>query len=488
MLLGSPNRRSAVVDVSKPLLAEPTGEQVPEDAEKVPQNTEPTGEQVPEDVEKVPQNPETSVASTSTDDSDVAAVATVAGSLLFCVEINEGMLGTFFFSWALQKGLTFAEVGYAFGCMSIGMICLAPLAPYLILKFGPAKVQYYASWAFVVVRSGFMILPITPVVMIYTTMCALYFCMGCVSVLSESAASAWTLTSVTPDKRTQAMGILLGTRSAAQLVAPALGGTLYDMGGFFLPITAGALIFAVTLVIRRKKILVEAPPVNTLATKVGSILRSKHVCVCQVINFIVLFSLSSCGVFFQTYLLFNYGLPSWKYGLMMSAFSLIFIFGALFAARMERACGTKLPLLVGSLVMSMSLLLFGPSPYLTFLPAPGPSSIWLPALSLAGYFFGMSQTMSILSPMVLRYATREGWSEDDAAAQNGMLNIVSGGCAVGIGAACGGSLVQSVGVPATTSCFAVVMPTLVAGGLAILALWDRGRDSHQDGNSPTTTV
>jgi predicted MFS family arabinose efflux permease len=257
------------------------------------------------------------------------------------------------------------------------------------------------------------------------------------------------------------------------------------MGGFFLPITAGALLFAVMLIMKRKKILAEARTSNTLASKSGSILRSKRVCVCQAINFVVLFSLLSCGVFFQPYLLFNYGLPSWKFGLMMSTFSLIFIFGALFAARMERACGTKLPLLVGALVMSMSLLLFGPSPYLTFLPAPGPSSIWLPALALAGYFFGMSQTMSILSPMILNYATRDGWSEDDAAAQNGMLNIVSGGCAFGIGAACGGHLVQSMGVPATTSSFAVLMPTLVAGALALLACWDRARDSHQDANSST---
>jgi len=152
---------------------------------------------------------------------------------------------------------------------------------------------------------------------------------------------------------------------------------------------------------------------------------------------------------------------------MISAFSLIFILAAFGAARMERACGAKVTLLAGTVTLSIGLLLFGPSPYLTFLPAPGPSSIWLPCLALALFLLGISAIASILSPVTLNYATLDGWAENDAAAQNGMLGMLFGGCAVGVGGACAGSLVQSVGVGKTSSFFAITLPSLVTLALAL---------------------
>mmetsp|Transcript_77675 Transcript_77675/g.122380 ORF Transcript_77675/g.122380 Transcript_77675/m.122380 type:complete len:340 (-) Transcript_77675:39-1058(-) len=322
-----------------------------------------------------------------------------------------------------------------------------------------------------------MILPIIPATTIYPTVCALSFCMGLVHVLSESAASAWTITSVAPDERTNAMGILLRTRSAAGMIAPALGGTLYGLGGFCLPIIAGGAIFATMLIMKRKSINAEMKTIDTVGSK-GSVLKSKRVCICQFINFVVMLSLCSCAIFFQTHLEFSYGVPSWKYGIIASCFSLIFIGGAVVAARMERAFGTKIPLILGSASMSVGLLLFGPAPFLTFLPSPEPASAWLPCLSLAMFFFGFSQVVSMLSPMALNYAVRDGWSDNDAAAQNATINAVFGGCSVGVGASFGGILVDAMGVGATASIFAAALPTLVALALACLSVCDMDRCSQ----------
>merc|ERR1712232_725223 len=141
---------------------------------------------------------------------------------------------------------------------------------------------------------------------------------------------------------------MLGTRSAAGMIAPALGGVLYGVGGFYPPIVAGVFIFATMLILKRKKILAEAHATYAIGTNSGFILKSKRVCVCQFINVAVMLSLFSCAIFFQAYLQFHYGVPSWRYGIMVSCFSPFFIGGATVAARMERAFGAEIPLFVGT--------------------------------------------------------------------------------------------------------------------------------------------
>lgn len=74
--------------------------------------------------------------------------------------------------------------------------------------------------------------------------------------------------------------------------------------------------------------------------------------------------------------------------------------------------------------------------------------------------------------MTLAYAVEEGWTEGDAAAQNGMLVTVFQYTALGVGGLLSGALVNSYGIPTTVEVLACVIVGFIAFAIMFLKTCD----------------
>jgi predicted MFS family arabinose efflux permease len=402
------------------------------------------------------------------------------------VEISDQMLSTFFPSWLLSKGLDMSDVGILFVFVSIGILLMAPFAPHVVTKYSPNAVQYYASWGFLCVRLSYLSLLYVPNGYIKPAGCACFFFVGLFTCLSETGSCTWTLMSVGAVDRQDAMGVMISLRSIAPFVALPTGGMLYDYGGYPAPFVASSAVFAVVLLVKRTEILDSPPPPEIKPIKnTGSILRNPLVAVTSWIMVMTFTQVQSCQVWWQPFMQKQYGFSSTWYGFTVATLCVSFLITGSCAGTLTEACGKKCSLGLGVASWVVGFLLIGPSPFLPFLPQPDHhwSSAWVVVIGMLLCLVGYALLVVILSGMSTNYAVAAGWGLDDAAAQNGMLNVVGYGIAIGIGPFMGSEMVYHYEIPWTSTCLAFWPIFSIGIPLCILALCDRS-NCEMESNKP----
>jgi len=380
-------------------------------------------------------------------DDDKFAIADAAGIVQLCCEANDQMMFTFMTSYFMDRGIHQDQVGKAYFCLSAGFLISYPLSRWLLNRFAANKIQFYSSFLFIATRyicATFVFVPDE-----YLLACLSFFAffMGMVASVIESAGSTWVMLSVEPVDRVKAMGRLTERRVSGNILAPAVGGTLYAIGGFSLPFLVGATLHAMYMISARKKLLSSTVRKTAGGDKTGSVLQSPICKRGMLILLVVMGFMFAAQVWLNPFLHFNYHLPFSAIGIINCLLCIPFISGAKLHPWLSQKLGYFEGLQIGVLLCAFGSLLSGPSPlFAGILPQPSLMSAWLPTISICLCNICLGMFLTVIQPMCTNAAILDGFPEHEAAAQIGSLVITIAGASIGVGPALAGPVVEHYGV------------------------------------------
>ncbi|WP_343240418.1 MFS transporter [Streptomyces sp. SID14515] len=275
------------------------------------------------------------------------------------------------------------------------------------------------------------------------------FTVGALSVLFDVAHQASLVRMVRRDQLVQGNSALEGSRSAAQIGGPALGGALVSLLSAPVATASGALFFAVSFVslrrIRRREAVPErVAPVPQQASRLRHRIHEglrfvagnpwlRAVCLASAA---FQFSLSATMTVYLLFLPRELHLPGATVGLALAATGPGALLGSVLAARLPGRFGHGV-VLVAAAVLGNGALLCVPALH-------GPSTATILALLAVNFVFGAFSQLVNVTVMSVRQAVTPDGMQGRAAAT---ITFVGMGCTP-LGSLLGGLLAQEWGLRA----------------------------------------
>ena len=162
----------------------------------------------------------------------------------FASEFLLWMLAPFFPGEASVRGVPTEIIGLVFACHPIALGVSAQLAPWLMRNVDPFVILQRTLLLQAVFIAGFGLagqcgstLPFAASAMTNR------FMLGLMSGINEPCSQAITLRLVPSHAVAYAFGLIIAARFSAMVIGPAVGGALYELGGFPMPFIAAGVLF-----------------------------------------------------------------------------------------------------------------------------------------------------------------------------------------------------------------------------------------------------
>jgi len=387
---------------------------------------------------------------------------TVAGTFLAAGDAADYMVFGFMPSYLSDRGVSKASIGLVLGSLSVGILTLTPFMSELMPRLGgPAKSLFLGSLIFALLRFLSAIMPLFDPTMpnsdssflVYSTT-GLFFLTGFTYSLIEVGSLAWVLATVPEDKRTEANSQLMMTRSAGTLIGPLAGGATFNAFGsgdlgYVMAMLLGVIILLLPLFAGWRPVREavskhsDRVSLSLSGSSSGMILKVPACALAYAIMISATVMVNSNNAFAMPYLKAQHGIDEWLYGVLMMLGVMGFMVGAGLALPCEKAVGGVASLLIGTTFLALGELLLAPTPLLGgVLPN---DNVWLPACALNVVTFGLGIVSTIITPLIISYAARAGFSDEDASVQAAALQVFVIGIALFIGPPLGGVLADAVG-------------------------------------------
>ncbi|KAF6035613.1 SLC18B1 [Bugula neritina] len=319
--------------------------------------------------------------------------------------VASGIIAPFYPSEAAKKGANSTVVGLVFGVYQLVIFVTSPIYGSIIQNVG-AKYMYL-SGSFLLGGCGlaFGFLDRAPDGPVYIAMCFI-----CRSIEANGAAmmitAAFSIMAATfPHDIGKAIGILETFYGIGLVLGPAIGGGLYSIGGFLLPFEViGGFVWCCSIV--SYFTLPKIEEVQQLNVNIFTLLKIPG---CSVLYI----SMVSCGMslcyldpIFSPYMKATFpqlSIP--QIGLMFAVTAVTYaIIAPLIGYISDKGLQGSLAV-IGSVIMTIALLLFGPNPWLeTFIPTSIPETV----VALILFGVGASGLMIPLFPLLHRMARSGG--------------------------------------------------------------------------------
>ncbi|XP_005099602.1 MFS-type transporter SLC18B1 [Aplysia californica] len=161
----------------------------------------------------------------------------------FSADAGFQLMAPFFPQEAERKGSSETEIGFIFSSFEIGIILSAPTFGRFITRIGT---KFLFITGMLVAGSStilFSVLNLCPPGAIFVTLTILCRVVMSLGVSAYVTASLAIVCEEFPGRRTTVFGIVETASAAGLMVAPFLGGALYDAGGFGPPFWFGGAVF-----------------------------------------------------------------------------------------------------------------------------------------------------------------------------------------------------------------------------------------------------
>lgn len=242
---------------------------------------------------------------------------------------------------------------------------------------------------------------------------------------------------------------------------------LFDLIGWGPTNLSCIVILLVPVIIFRTTLLKIIPP----APKVDkpNVYTDKKFIVASLIALIAQCSMYAYVPYLQLWLYRDFGVIKSLFGVIFTVGVVIgFMVGSVVVVKLEETYSTSRAILFGFFMFALGYILVGPSPLLPFLPHTGWGGLTIVILGWYILLLGNGALVTITPPLILKYATEFGLSEQDAPAETAMLNILMTALALFVGPVFGAVSAQHLGAPWTNTLLGINL--LVVGPLTILLL------------------
>ena len=361
------------------------------------------------------------------------------------------------------RGLSYTQAGLLMGiCMLVAMGFTAPFMPYIMPKLGGASrtcltgVLLYATSRFFIVPIGTII---SPKPLFWLTL-LLFMCSGVAFAGAEIGAGATIYCSMPPEMRYEANAVFLKYRVFGGLLGPALGGTLYQYGGFATPFSVGGMALLCTAMYFKEDL--DGMPTTPQMPRGRSILTDWRVVLVMVQG--VLFP----GVMFSyilpylaPLLLKNFSVTPVLYGLISICVFVAFIAGTSLAVRLKELLGVQRTMVAGAVLMLLGYF---------YAALFGDAHLSGAVLGTLMSSLGAAFPFVLAGPLMIAFATDAGVPDQSAATQVAITQVIVGGLARFIGPLLGGFSYDHAPGLRFVSLQAALISGIVVFGIAFLLL------------------
>ena len=293
---------------------------------------------------------------------------------------------------------------------------------------------------------------------------------ACAAVGSEVGGAVSVLCSAPEAERTSANGKFQSGKNLGSLLAPVVGGLLYEKGGFALPFLVGGGLLSLVVVLgwsRMSALPAYASTEAATSSSPSSTSSKRSLLSIPLIRLaLAIYSLAGCALFYalpylQPWLSQAFALSEGKVGLVVGGCNLGVAIGAGLAATLERRAGAPVALAIAFAMAIAGFLLLSASPS---------HGLWLFLLALALVNGSVGSVFTISNPLMIKAAEGAGMGAEDAAAQAASTGIISLGVAVAIAPACSSLVVGALGYQRATAAAAAIVG-LPGLALSLLLAW-----------------
>lgn len=415
-------------------------------------------------------------------------IAALAGFVMSVLDGNDIMFNTFlpeYYKGVRQLGLD--AYGQTFCYLALGTLVSAGLVVLAMGPLGgPAKTFYYGLCSFAVTRVLLcftVLIPISAPETFYWCMCALFAATGVAYSFGEIGIAAWVLSTCPEDERTKAYAVMTEGRIAGAIFGPMLGGMMYSgcenftnaKNAFLGPIAFGLLLLILVLAYSKKTVF-DAPydrekVGNSLGFKSGIIFKSPPVAMLFIITVFGMGPMFFFAPIYQPLMFKDYQLSQWKFGVFNTVASFAFMIGAAVTPGLEKKLGTLGLLSSAFGFYGVTSFLIGPSPLLTPpLPDPSYATAWIPFLGVCCQMITGAPFFICTPPLMMKYAVRAGFSENDSSAQTGMTQIVCAALTIAVFPVAGGATATKLGLRWSITVGATVLSAICITLVGVLKL------------------
>eukprot|EP00966_Prymnesium_polylepis_P288877 6672717-Prymnesium_polylepis.1 len=184
-------------------------------------------------------------------------------------------------------------------------------------------------------------------------------------------------------------------------------------------------------------------PVRLSASTSGIILKVPACALTYLVMVSCLLWMISTNAYLVPYLKAQHGIEEWLYGVLMTTAVVGYGTGAGLAPICEKAVGSVQATVLGSVFFALGILLIAPTPLLG--GAIPNDNFWVPAGAYQVMTLGAGLLSTIVTPLLIAYATRSGFSEEDAIVQAAALQVFVMGITLLVGPPLGGFLADAFG-------------------------------------------
>ncbi|XP_037078433.1 MFS-type transporter SLC18B1-like [Pollicipes pollicipes] len=192
----------------------------------------------------------------SQDPSAGGGFTTTQKKILLCIGLGELLQGCcgavlipFFPTDAQNRGVSESVIGLVFSSYALTQLVMTPVTGKLIPKFGMTQVLYFGLLLAGLATIGFGALDFVANDTLFIALCFV------VRIISAVGASLFVTSSLTfvanqfPDNLNSAVGVVETCSAIGVSIGPAIGGGLYELGGYGLPfyVLGGVLLLCVVL-------------------------------------------------------------------------------------------------------------------------------------------------------------------------------------------------------------------------------------------------
>ncbi|XP_067667644.1 MFS-type transporter SLC18B1-like [Haliotis asinina] len=364
----------------------------------------------------------------------------------FCAMCCISLIAPFYTVEAGKKGVSLTLVGIIYSSSEFITLATSPIFGYLLSKYNPRTFYIVGLCLFGGCDVIFGCLDLVPSGTPYIVACFSVRSLEAIGTSSVLNASFTIAGLFFPERIATVFGMLKTASGTALMFGPAIGGILYQLGGYGLPFwVLGSCTFvcgcASCLLLPRQEQefapSVESPSCHKL-------LRSVSVWFAFFSNFASKFAIGCFVPFYAAHLLqfnLNQGTIGLVFMVLPGAYTIsTLVCGYLFDHKVPAAPS----ICAGLCSLSISFILIGPAPFLSFVP----TMLWLTIL--VTFFIGLSIAPILVGSMkyIFEEARNMGFMDD-----GGLIGPLSAivQCAVSsgnfIGPIVGGALVEHFGFP-----------------------------------------
>ncbi|XP_046584319.1 MFS-type transporter SLC18B1-like [Haliotis rubra] len=385
----------------------------------------------------------------------------------FCVLCCVSLIAPFYAIEAAKKGVGETVIGVIYGCSEFVIFLTSPIIGYLLSKFSPRSFYIVGLWMFGIceVLFGWMNrLPAGPLFVVPCLVLRTVEALGTAAVLTSSFA---IVGHTFPETVVSVYGILETVVSLGFMAGPAIGGGLYQLGGYGLPFWAlgtctvffGCVSYA---------LLPTLDHVESTKNSSLPLLRSPEVWfgICSI--FVALFATVIMHPVYAEHL-GQFNLTQSEIGFAFAACPAAFSVSSMTCGYLLENCAPAVPVLVAGMICGAIIYLFlGPAPFICV-----SSTLWLSVLTVG--LVGLCTAPIVVSSIkyIFAQARRLGYSESNAT-----FGMISGTIHAAnylgtfTGPLVGGVLTEHFGFAwAMTSCIPVLMLPLLLFGPLLLFRW-----------------